>query len=108
MKNRIEIQKRSNISKEKLNRIKVESIKDRYCKLSYEITIEVLDSIINENKNENIIHLELEELQRNTVKLQKEGNIEKILRNNLKMRVYNWVLNDNNKVEIEWIPYKYR
>lgn len=108
MKSRIEIKKRSEISKERLNKLKVETIKDKYYKLSYEITIDVLDKIINENKNEKELYIELDNLKFKAIKLQETGEINKILENNLRMRIYNWVLNNQNKAEIEWVPSKYK
>ncbi|MGN1362653.1 MAG: hypothetical protein ACI4VU_02880 [Methanobrevibacter sp.] len=108
MKSRIEIKKRNEISKERLNKLKVETIKDKYYKLSYEITIDVLDKIINENKNEKELYMELDDLKSKAIKLQETGEINKILENNLRMRVYNWALNNKNRVEIEWVPSKYK
>lgn len=108
MKSRIEIKKRNEISKERLKKLKVKTTKDKYYKLSYEITIDILNKIINENKDEKELYIELDDLKSKAIKLQESGEINKILKNNLKMRVYNWVLNNQNNVEIEWIPLKYK
>ncbi|MGN1186755.1 MAG: hypothetical protein ACI4RQ_07115 [Methanobrevibacter wolinii] len=108
MKSRIEIKKRNEISKERLKKLKVKTTKDKYYKLSYEITIDILDKIINENKDEEELYIELDDLKSRAIKLQESGEINKILKNNLKMRVYNWVLNNQNNVEIEWVPLKYK
>lgn len=108
MKSRIEIKKRNEISKERLKKLKVKTTKDKYYKLSYEITIDILDKIINENKDEKELYIELDDLKSKAIKLQESGEINKILKNNLKMRVYNWVLNNQNNVEIEWVPLKYK
>ncbi|MDD5960092.1 hypothetical protein [Methanobrevibacter wolinii] len=108
MKSRIEIKKRNEISKERLKKLKVKTTKDKYYKLSYEITIDILNKIINENKDEKELYIELDDLKSKAIKLQESGEINKILKNNLKMRVYNWVLNNQNNVEIEWVPLKYK
>ena len=108
MKSIIEIKKRNEISKERLKKLKVKTTKDKYYKLSYEITIDILNKIINENKDEKELYIELDDLKSKAIKLQESGEINKILKNNLKMRVYNWVLNNQNNVEIEWFPLKYK
>lgn len=108
MKSIIEIKKRNEISKERLKKLKVKTTKDKYYKLSYEITIDILNKIINENKDEKELYIELDDLKSKAIKLQESGEINKILKNNLKMRVYNWVLNNQNNVEIEWVPLKYK
>ena len=108
MKSRVQITKRLEESKRRLEMLSVESEKDKYYKLSYKITINTLEYILNENKTEVELNLELDKLKQKNIHLQKEENILELLKNNITMRVYNWVLNDKNNVDIEWVPLKYK
>lgn len=108
MKSRIEIQKRCNTAQERLNKLEVKTTEDKYYELSYIITIKTLNSILDENKDEAKVSAELDKVKAKVYRLQKSGNQLEILKNNLKMRTYNWVLNDSNNVEIEWAPLKFK
>jgi|GEM_PF-5036340 hypothetical protein len=108
MKSRIEIQKRCNIAEERLNKLEVKTTEDKYYELSYIITIKTLNSILDENKDEAKVSAELDKVKAKVYRLQKSGNQLEILKNNLEMRTYNWVLNDSNNVEIEWAPLKFK
>ena len=108
MKSRIEIKKRHDTAQERLDKLEVKTTKDKYYKLSYLITIETLGSVLDGNKDESEISAEFDTIKGNVSELQKEGDIIEILKNNLRMRNYNWILNDKNNVEIEWAPLKYK
>ena len=108
MKSRIEIQKRCNTAEERLNNLEVKTTEDKYYELSYIITIKTLKSILDENKDEAKVSAELDKVKAKVYRLQKSGNQLEILKNNLEMRTYNWVLNDSNNVEIEWAPLKFK
>ena len=108
MKSRILIRKRLEESRKRLENLQVESEKDKYYKLSYEITNKTLEEILNENITEDELDQKLDKLKEKNISLQKEEKIIELLKNNITMRVYNWVLNDKNNVEIEWVPLKYK
>ena len=52
MKSRILIRKRLEESRKRLENLQIESEKDKYYKLSYEITNKTLEEILNENITE--------------------------------------------------------
>ncbi|WP_461463480.1 hypothetical protein [Methanobrevibacter sp.] len=108
MKSRVQIQKRLDESRRRLENLQIESQKDKYYKLSYEITNKTLEEILNENITEDEMNRKLDKLKEKNITLQKEERIIELLKNNITMRVYNWVLNDKNNVEIEWVPLKYK
>ncbi|WP_295721510.1 hypothetical protein [uncultured Methanobrevibacter sp.] len=108
MKSRVQISKRLDESKKRLENLQIKSQKDKYYKLSYEITNKTLEEILNENISEDELNRKLDKLKEKNITLQKEEKIIELLKNNITMRVYNWVLNEKNNVEIEWVPLKYK